>query len=299
MNNFYYPVLCPYSELPEGYRDDSLWDGDKYGLLNLDVQLKDFGKSILFQIKFRNDVLRSYIEKNEAKMTLILEAKTSLVRKAITVNISNSTYDQINVEADLDELGIPMPAEATVYIVSTTSINDYRLPGAPSSMGKTDGIKMPLGAILGYSLCVPLLPKPPSRESILVVESSPVLTSKAPTAAIYNLDRIRVQLEPNLYNLYLRLKDSPVYRPIIAYAVSMPALIHAITLIEQSENNDTISGRDWYLSIKNHLDHLYESQTAGISRQDDPYKKAHYIMNNHVSLVYGFNSLLSISPDVD
>jgi len=299
MNNFYYPVLCPLSELSDGYRDDSLWDLDKYGSLNLDVELKDFGKSVLFRITFRNDVLRSHIIKNEAKMTLILEAKTSLVRKAVTVNISNTTNDQISVEGDLDELGIPMPAEATVYIVSTTSINDYRLPGAPSSMGKTDGIKMPPGAILGYSLCVPLLPKPPSRDSILVVESNPELTSKAPTAAIYSFDRIRVQLEPTLYNLYLKLKDSPIYRPVIAYAVSMPALVQAITLIEQSENNDTISGRDWYLSIKKHLDQLYESETAGISIQDDPFKKAHYIMNNHISLVYGFNSLLSISAEAD
>jgi len=297
MNNFYYPVLCPHSELPDGFRDDSLWDGYKYGLLNLDVELKDFGKSVLFRVTFKNDALRNHIEKNEAKMTLILEAKTSLVRKAITVNTSNITNDQITVEGDLDVLGVPMPAEATVYIVSTTSLNDYRLPGAPSSMGKTDGIKMPPGAILGYSLCVPLLPKPPSRDSILIVESNPELTSKVPTAAIYGFDRIRVQLEPSLYDLYLKLKDSPIYRPIIAYAVSMPALVQAITLIEQSENNDTISGRDWYLSIKKHLDKLYESGTAGISRQDDPYKKAHYIMNNHVSLVYGFNSLLSISAD--
>ena len=162
-----YPVLCPVGLFDEEEPGRIVgFNPELYGVIDLDGIPSESARIFNFTITFKNDCLAGYIRAKKAKMSLIIEAKTSLVRHAIELELGEAEFSKgqfTHRPVDLDELGIALPAEATIYIASTDKIPKYVLPGAPASMGFNDGIDLPKGAILGYSMVLPLLPRlPPS-----------------------------------------------------------------------------------------------------------------------------------------
>jgi hypothetical protein len=289
-----YPVLCPIGLFDDDeLRLDSSFNDKLYGKIDLDGTPDETARKFSFLIKFQNDKIAEYLKTKQAKISLIIEAKTSLARKAFPLNPSNDdfskgefTYGPIN----LDDLGIALPAEATVYIASVDKISNYSLPGAPASMGRNDGIDLPAGAILGYSMVLPLLPRLEKTASIIEIKLKEDLNkSDSPLIRYTETDKIMILLDSSSYSVFSNLKDNPSNGPALTYALVMPALIQAVTVVMASKGDDfdeAVSTRQWYKSLEAVIAQL--TTDGAISNQSIPYEVAHIIMKGHLGLSDAF-----------
>jgi len=286
MTIFAYPVLCPPSDLPLGVSTDSAYDPKTYGYLDLDVALAPVGRSVVARIKFYNQAIDRLISKGDATLTLVIESTASLVRRAIPITGVNSGPDAFEHPFNLDAIGVPLPCEATLFIVSNREIQDYMLPGAPTKLGVNSGLFMPAGSILAYSLTIPLLPQPVKADSIIVVEQQDGL----PSADCPKLDcsgqSIRVLLSPDEYRRFDALKANPNSGRIVLYSIIMPALIHAVEVVRAGKDAGDIQDLNWFMSIKSVLHN--PPPNLSISDGQSSYEVAHRIMQHYVSLQHAF-----------
>lgn len=289
MTIFAYPVLCPPSDLPIGVSADSAYDPKSYGYLDLDVALAPVGRSVVARIKFNNNAIESLIARGDATLTLVIESTTSLVRRAIPITDIKSGPDGFEHPFNLDAIGVPLPCEATLFIVSNREIQDYMLPGAPTKFGVNSGLFMPAGSILAYSLTIPLLPQPVKADSIIVVEQQDGL----PSADCPKLDcsgqSIRVLLSPDEYRRFDALKANPKSGRIVLYSIIMPALIHAVEVVRAGKDAGDIQDLNWFMSIKSVIQN--PPPNLSISDGQSSYEVAHRIMQHHVSLQHAFMPL--------
>jgi hypothetical protein len=285
-----YPVLCPISLFDdEEPGHDPAFKPEIYGTIDLDGLPSETKRVFNFTITFKNDCLAGYIHAKKAKISLVIEAKTSLVRHAIelapgSAEFAKGQFTHDNV--DLDKLGIALPAEATIYIASTEEIPDYVLPGAPSSMGLNDGVDLPKGAILGYSLVLPLLPRLEKASSIIEIRLKEDLAASAsPLIQYTESDKIRVFLDPRSYGVFSNLKDNDATGPILTYALVMPALIQAVTVVMSDRGDlfdEAVASRLWFQSLEAAIGELREK--GDVYNQSLPYDVAHLIMKDHLTL---------------
>jgi len=231
------------------------------------------------------------IQDRKAKISLILEAKTSLVRRAFELNPSIEDFEKGEFNygpVNLDALGVALPAEATIYIASIDDILGYDLPGAPASMGRNDGVNLPKGAILGYSMVLPLLPRLEKASSIIEVKLKEDLPSAdSPLIQYTETDKILVFLDARSYAVFSHLKDNASSGPAITYALVIPALIQAVSVVMQAgkgeDFDEAISSRLWYRSLDAAIQGL-KDKGADISDQSLPYEVAHLIMKGNLGL---------------
>ena len=287
-----YPVLCPIALFEEDeLRNDSCFDHILYGKIDLDGVPDETARNFTFSISFKNDRIAKLIQEKKAKMSLILEAKTSLVRKAFELNPSTDDFEKGEFNyapGNLDELGVALPAEATIYIASIDEILGYDLPGAPASMGRNDGVDLPKGAILGYSMVPPLLPRLEKASSIIEIKhKQDLLAADSPQIRYLDTDKILVSLDSRSYAVFSHLKDNAASGPAITYALVMPALIQAVSVVRQGSSaadyDEAISSLLWYQSLDAAIKALKESG-ENISEQSLPYEVAHLIMKGNLSL---------------
>lgn len=285
-----YPVLCPVGLFDEEEPGRTVeFNPELYGVIDLDGVPSESARIFNFTITFKNDCLAGYIRAKKAKMSLIIEAKTSLVRHAIELELGEDEFSKgqfTHGPVDLDELGVALPAEATVYIASTKEIPKYVLPGAPVSMGLNDGIDLPKGAILGYSMVLPLLPRLEKASSIIEIKLKEDLAASAsPLIQYTESDKIRVFLDPRSYGVFGNLKDNDSAGPILTYSLVMPALIQAVTVVmaDKGEHFDeAVASRHWFLSLEAAIDGLRDK--GDVHNQSIPYEVAHLIMKDHLNL---------------
>jgi hypothetical protein len=284
-----YPVLCPL-ELIGNLSKDSEFNPVDYGKIDLDGEADETARNFTFLITFQNDTIMRYIREGKAKMSLILEAKTSLARKAFSIDLHNSEavgdkykYGPIS----LDSCGIALPAEATIFIASVSEILDYKLPGAPTSMGRNDGVALPKGAILGYSMVLPLLPRLEKASSIIEIKLKENLKPQdSPEISYYESDKILVYLDPRSYALFANLKDNSASGSVITYALVLPALIQAVAAVmsKTEEIDEAVVERGWYKSLDVAIKALRDDSECGITDQSLPYEVAHQIMKRHLGI---------------
>lgn len=287
-----YPVLCPIALFEEGeLSKDSSFDHALYGEIDLDGVPDETARNFTFLISFRNARIAKLIRDKKAKMSLIIEAKTSLVRKAFELNPTPADFEKEEFSygpVNLDELGVALPAEATIYIASIDQISGYDLPGAPSSMGRNDGVNLPKGAIIGYSMVLPLLPRLEKASSIIEIKFKEDLKfADSPLIQYTETDKILVFLDTRSYAVFSLLKDNAVSGPIITYALVMPALIQAVSVVMQAglaaDFDEAISSRLWYQSLDSAIKAL-KDDGENISEQSLPYEVAHLIMKGNLGL---------------
>lgn len=285
-----YPVLCPVGLFDEEEPGRTIqFNPELYGIIDLDGVPSDSARIFNFTVTFKNDCLARYIRASKAKMSLIIEAKTSLVRHAIELDLGSAEFTEgkfMHGPVDLDALGIALPAEATLYIASTEEITNYVLPGAPASMGFNDGIDLPKGAILGYSMVLPLLPRLEKASSIIEIKLQDDLTASAsPLIQYTESDKIRVFLDPRSYGVFGNLKDNDSAGPILTYSLVIPALIQAITVVMAGKGehfDEAVASRHWFLSLEAAIDGLREK--GDVHNQSTPYEVAHLIMKDYLNL---------------
>ena len=287
-----YPVLCPIALLEEDeLRRDSSFDHVIYGKIDLDGVPDETARNFTFSISFKNDRIAKLIQEKKAKMSLILEAKTSLVRRAFELNPTPANFESGCFSygpLSLDEWGVALPAEATIYIASVDEIMGYDLPGAPSSMGRNDGVNLPKGAILGYSMVLPLLPRLEKASSIIEIKHKQDLpAADSPQIRYLDTDKILVFLDTRSYAVFSHLKDNAASGPAITYALVMPALIQAVSVVRQGSTaadfDEAISSLLWYQSLDDAIKALKEG-VGNITEQSPPYEVAHLIMKGNLSL---------------
>ena len=287
-----YPVLCPIALFEEDeLRNDSCFDHILYGKIDLDGVPDETARNFTFLISFKNNRIAKLIQDKKAKISLILEAKTSLVRKAFELNPSTDDFEKGEFNyapGNLDELGVALPAEATIYIASVDAILGYDLPGAPSSMGRNDGVNLPKGAILGYSMVLPLLPRLEKASSIIEIKLKKDLpAADSPQIRYLDTDKILVFLDERSYAVFSHLKDNASSGPAITYALVMPALIQAVSVVRQgisaADFDEAISSLLWYQSLDAAIKVLKEGG-ENITEQSLPYEIAHLIMKGNLSL---------------
>jgi len=287
-----YPVLCPIALFEEDeLRQDPIFDHNLYGKIDLDGVPDEKARNFTFTISFRNGRIAKLIQDKKAKMSLILEAKTSLVRKAFELNPIAEDFEKGEFSygpVNLDELGVALPAEATIYIASIDDIFGYDLPGAPASMGRNDGVNLPKGAILGYSMVLPLLPRLEKASSIIEVKlKQELLAADSPLIQYTETDKILIFLDARTYAVFSHLKDDAASGPAITYALVMPALIQAVSVVMQADKgedfDEAISSRLWYQSLDAAIQGL-KDKGADISDQSLPYQVAHLIMKGNLNL---------------
>jgi hypothetical protein len=287
-----YPVLCPIALFEEDeLKMDSCFNHVLYGIIDLDGVPDETARNFTFSITFKNDRIAKLIQEKKAKMSLILEAKTSLVRKAIELNPTIADFEKgvfSHHPVSLDALGVALPAEATIYIASIDEILGYDLPGAPASMGRNDGVNLPRGAILGYSMVLPLLPRLEKASSIIEIKlKEDLLSADSPLIQYTETDKILVFLDARSYAVFSHLKDNASSGPAITYALVMPALIQAVSVVMQAGKGDdfdeAISSRLWYRSLDAAIQGL-KDKGANISDQSLPYEVAHLIMKGNLGL---------------
>ncbi len=287
-----YPVLCPIALFEEGELGrDSSFDNVLYGKIDLDGVPDETARNFTFSISFKNDRIAKYIQEKKAKMSLILEAKTSLVRHAFELNPTPADFENGGFSygpISLDKWGVALPAEATIYIASVDAILGYDLPGAPSSMGRNDGVNLPKGAILGYSMVLPLLPRLEKASSIIEIKLKQDLpAADSPQIRYLDTDKILVFLDERSYAVFSHLKDHASSGPAITYALVMPALIQAVTVVMQGSSSadfdEAISSLLWYQSLDAAIKALKDGG-ENITEQSLPYEIAHLIMKGNLSL---------------
>lgn len=293
MTSLPYPTLCPVNlidtEKESKLGSESRFDPILYGKIDLDGSPDTASRNFTFSITFQNNQIARYILDGKAKMSLIIEAKTSLVRKSFQIDLTNEkielgtfTIDPIN----LDEWGIALPAEATIYIVSVSEILDYILPGAPSIMGRNDGVTLPKGAILGYSLVLPLLPRLEESSSIIEPKLNEKLEPQdSPKISYTGSDKIYIELDSRSYAMFASLKDDSATGPALTYSLVMPALIQAVSVVmsqKNQESDESISLLAWYQSLEVMIKALKDDGL--ISDQSHAYEVAHLIMKKHLNL---------------
>ncbi len=287
-----YPVLCPIALFDKDeLRQDTSYDHVLYGKIDLDGSPDETARNFTFSVTFKNDRIAKLVQDNKAKISLIIEAKTSLVRKAFELNPSVEDFEKGMFSygpVSLDALGVALPAEATIYIASIDEIVGYDLPGAPASMGRNDGVNLPKGAILGYSMVLPLLPRLEKASSIIEVKLKEDLPPKdSPLIQYTETDKILVFLDSGSYAVFSHLKDNAASGPAITYALVMPALIQAVSVVMQADSSadfdEAISSRLWYQSLATAIEALKESG-ENISEQSLPYEVAHLIMKGNLGL---------------
>lgn len=289
MSIFAYPVLCPPSDLPVDVSNDPAFNPEKYGYLDLDVALASAGRGVVAKIRFSNQAIENHISKGEATLTLVVESTACLVRRAILISAVKSGPDGFEHSFNLDDLGVPLPCEATLYIVSNREIKDYMLPGAPKKLGFNSGLLMPEGSILGYSLTIPLLPQPVKADSIIVVEQQDGLLSADCPKLDYSGQSIRILLSPDEYRRFDALKANPNSGRIVLYSIIMPALIHAVEVVRSGKDASDIQDLNWFMSIKSVIQN--PPPNLSISDGQSSYELAHRIMQHHVSLQHAFMPL--------
>lgn len=287
-----YPVLCPIALFEEDeLRNDSCFDHILYGKIDLDGVPDETARNFTFSISFKNDRIAKLIQEKKAKMSLILEAKTSLVRRAFELNPSTEDFGKGEFSygpVNLDALGVALPAEATIYIASIADVFGYDLPGAPASMGRNDGVDLPKGAILGYSMVLPLLPRLEKASSIIEIKNKQdLLAADSPQIRYLDTDKILVSLDSRSYAVFSHLKDNAASGPAITYALVMPALIQAVTVVMQGSSSadfdEAISSLLWYQSLDAAIKALKDGG-ENITEQSLPYEIAHLIMKGNLSL---------------
>jgi len=287
-----YPVLCPIGLFDDDeLRNDPSFDHVHYGKIDLDGVPDETARNFTFTICFKNERIGTLLREKKAKMSLILEAKTSLVRRAFELNPTPEDFaagEFIYGPVSLDEWGIALPAEATVYIASIADIFDFKLPGAPASMGRNDGVNLPKGAILGYSMVLPLLPKLEKASSIIEIKLKETLPpADSPLIQYTETDKILVFLDPRSYAVFSHLKDNAASGPAITYALVMPALIQTVTVVMQADLNgdfdEAIKSRLWFQSLEAAIEGL-KDKGENISEQSLPYEVAHLIMKGNLGL---------------
>ncbi len=287
-----YPVLCPIALFEEDeLRQDPSFDHVLYGKIDLDGSPDKAARNFTFSITFKNDRIAKLVQGKKAKISLIIEAKTSLVRKAFELNPSIDDFEKGEFSygpINLDALGVALPAEATIYIASIDDISGYDLPGAPASMGRNDGVNLPKGAILGYSMVLPLLPRLEKASSIIEVKLDQDLSAAdSPRIRYTETDKILVLLDPRSYAVFGGLKDDAASGPAVTYALVMPALIQAVSVVMNADKgedfDEAISSRQWYQSLEAAIQGLKDSG-AEISDQSLPYQVAHLIMKGNLGL---------------
>lgn len=287
-----YPVLCPIALFEEDeLKMDSCFDHVLYGIIDLDGVPDETARNFTFSISFKNERIAKLIQDKKAKISLILEAKSSLVRRAFEINPSIEDFEKGEFRygpVNLDELGVALPAEATIYIASIDDILGYDLPGAPASMGRNDGVNLPKGAILGYSMVLPLLPRLEKASSIIEIKlKEDLLPCDSPQIQYTETDKILVFLDPRSYAVFSHLKDNAASGPAITYALVMPALIQAVSVVMQAgkgeDFDEAVSSRLWYTSLDAAIQGL-KDKGADISDQTLPYEVAHLIMKGNLGL---------------
>jgi hypothetical protein len=287
-----YPVLCPIALFEEDeLKNDPCFDHDLYGKIDIDGTPDETARNFTFSISFKNDRIAKLIQDNKAKISLILEAKTSLVRRAFELNPSIEDFEKGEFNygpVNLDALGVALPAEATIYIASIDEILGYDLPGAPASMGRNDGVNLPKGAILGYSMVLPLLPRLEKASSIIEIKHKQDLpAADSPKIRYLDTDKILVFLDTRSYAVFSHLKDNAASGPAITYALVMPALIQAVSVVRQGSTaadfDEAISSLLWYQSLDDAIKALKEG-VENITEQSPPYEVAHLIMKGNLSL---------------
>lgn len=291
-----YPVLCPL-ELIGDLSKDSEFNPVVYGKIDLDGEADETARKFTFLITFQNDTILRYIREGKAKISLILEAKTSLARKAFSIDLHNCEvvgdkykYGPIS----LDSYGIALPAEATIFIASVSEILDYKLPGAPTSMGRNDGVTLPKGAILSYSMVLPLLPRIEKASSIIEIKLKENLKPQdSPEISYYESDKILVYLDPRSYALFANLKDNSASGSVTTYALVLPALIQAVAAVmsKTEEIDDAVVARGWYKSLDVAIKALRDDSECGITDQSLPYEVAHQIMKTHLGISDALNKI--------
>jgi hypothetical protein len=304
MPNLPYPVLCPL-ELVDDVRNDLEFDPTLFGKIDLDGSPDENTRNFTFSIIFQNDTINTYIKDGKARISLILEAKTSLARKAFVIDLDKCKTDSgkyIFGPISLDECGIALPAEATIFIASVSEIVDYKLPGAPGSMGRNDGVKLPKGAIIGYSLVLPLLPRLEKASSIIEIKLKESLQPlDSPEISYYNSEKILVYLDPRSYAIFANLKDNSAFGPVITYSMVMPALIQAVTtiMIKTEEFDEAVVERGWYKSLDVAIKALRDDSNNRITDQSPPYDVAHQIMKSHLGIFDALNKLSSPTTELE
>jgi hypothetical protein len=304
MPNLPYPLLCPL-ELVDDVRNDLEFDATLFGIIDLDGSPDENTRNFTFFITFQNDTINTYIKEGKARISLILEAKTSLARKAFVIDLDKCKTESgkyIFGPISLDECGIALPAEATIFIASVSEIADYKLPGAPSSMGRNDGVKLPKGAIIGYSLVLPLLPRSEKASSIIEVKLKESLQPlDSPEISYYNSEKILVYLDPRSYAIFANQKDNSSFGPVITYSIVMPALIQAVTtiMIKTEEFDEAVVERGWYKSLDAAIKALRDDSNNGITDRSTPYDVAHQIMKSHLGIFDALNKLSSLNTEIE
>ena len=292
MTSLPYPVLCPIALFEKDeLSKDPCFDHALFGKIDLDGVPDETARNFTFSISFKNERIAKLIQDKKAKISLILEAKTSLVRRAFELNPSIDDFEKGEFNygpVNLDALGVALPAEATIYIASIDDILGYDLPGAPASMGRNDGVNLPKGAILGYSMVLPLLPRLEKASSIIEVKLKEDLPSAdSPLIQYTETDKILVFLDARSYAVFSHLKDNASSGPAITYALVMPALIQAVSVVMQAgkgeDFDEAISSRLWYRSLDAAIQGL-KDKGADISDQSLPYEVAHLIMKGNLGL---------------
>lgn len=302
MNSLPYPVLCPIALFGEDeLRNDPDYDHQLYGRIDLDGVPGDSSRNFTFTITFQNEKIAEYIRGGKAKMSLIVEAKTSLVRRAFAIELTDEDFSQGVFQygpINLDEHGIALPAEATIYIASVAEIRDYTLPGAPSSMGRNDGVPLPKGAILAYSMVLPLLPRVEKASSIIEIRLDKKMKQEdSPIISYTEGDKISVRLDEHTYGRFGTLKEDSGRGDLLTYSLVLPALIQAISVVRGNKEgnpdfDDAIASRGWYRSLEESIRGL----EGEVTDQSHPYEVAHLVMKKHLSFA---DSLLKILSSED
>jgi hypothetical protein len=293
MTIFAYPVLCPPSDLPIDVNLDPAFNAEKYGYLDLDITLAALGRGVVAKVKFNNHAIMSLIDNGDAAITLVLESVASLVRRAIPIEDVKVGIDGFEVPFNLDDIGVPLPCDVTLFVVSKKQISNYALPGAPSKMGVNTGLVLPAGSVLGYSLTIPLLPRPIKADSIILVEKLEGLASVDSPRLEYSGESIRVLLAPSEYARFDALKLNPSSGRIVLYSVIMPALIQAVEMVRSGKDTSDLQDRNWYMSIKSVIQN--PPPQMKLSDGQSSYEVAHRIMQQYVSLQFAFMPLFETS----
>ena len=123
-----YPVLCPIALFEEDeLKMDSCFDHVLYGKIDLDGVPDETARNFTFSISFKNERIAKLIQDKKAKMSLILEAKTSLVRRAFELNPSiDSWYDEkaVTINSFNEFKSYVTRPDITSTVVNNVTVNE-------------------------------------------------------------------------------------------------------------------------------------------------------------------------------
>jgi hypothetical protein len=284
-----YPFLCPSSMLSDEDLRDHRFDSDSFGVLEIDGTHTGVRRAFEFTIQYRNDYLTQLMIAQRAQLVLVLESKSSLARKMIDVPAdlhASARGAAIVYVVDLDEQGIALPAEVSACIVLSADVHGYALPGAPSTMGVTNGINLPAGAIVGHSSVMQLLPGMPEADSPIEIRvGERMKTGDSPSLNMETGDKIIISVSKEDYAMIHALKEGSAISHLLLYAITMPALMQAIIFVQnqgKEGSDDAIEAKMWFQSLKGAIEALKAQKD--VQHSSSAYMVAHCLLHKELGL---------------